>query len=197
MSLAVAVVFARIPRLGVGKRRLAREAGDRAALNFARHNLLRLLRRLRGLRGVELVLAAAPDHHARFAAPGFRRIGQGRGDLGARMQRVFNRFPRRRVVLVGSDIPGIQAEDIRAALHRLRGAAAVFGPAADGGYWLVGLSGRRVAAPFARVRWSSPYALADTLCNLPRREAAFLRRLSDVDDAASLRAAMLASPLQR
>ena len=43
----------------------------------------------------------------------------------------------------------------------------VFGPAADGGFWLVGC--RHRPPDFGEVRWSSPHALEDTLANLPRR----------------------------
>lgn len=186
MSRPVVIVFARIPRLGVGKRRLAQTVGDRAALNFSRLTLARLLRRLRRLRGAEMILATSPDHHARFSAPSFTRIGQGQGDLGARMQRAFKRFPRRRVVLVGSDIPAINTSDIRAAFQRLRGVDAVFGPATDGGYWLIGMAGRRPATPFAHVRWSSRHALADTQQNFLHHHTARLRFLDDVDDVQTI-----------
>ena len=186
MSRPVVIVFARIPRLGVGKRRLARTIGDRAALNFSRLTLARLLRRLRCLCGAELILATSPDHHARFSAPGFTRIGQGQGDLGARMQRAFKRFPRRRVVLVGSDIPDIEANDIRTAFQRLRGTDAVFGPATDGGYWLIGMAGRRPATSFAHVRWSSRHALADTQQNFLHHRTARLRFLDDIDDVQTI-----------
>ncbi|MDE2326814.1 MAG: TIGR04282 family arsenosugar biosynthesis glycosyltransferase [Rhodospirillales bacterium] len=185
VSLPVIVVFSRIPRLGVGKRRLARTVGDRAAWRLSRIMLSGLLREMRRLRGVVRHLAATPDHHARLATPGFIRTGQGRGDLGARMLRVFRRHPRRPVIIIGSDIPGITAADLRGTLRRLRGAQAVFGPATDGGYWLIGLAGRRPAAPFRDVRWSSPHALADTLRNFPRHRVALLRPLTDLDDADS------------
>jgi hypothetical protein len=68
----------------------------------------------------------------------------------------------------------------------------VFGPAEDGGYWLVGLGARRPPDPFGGVRWSTPHALADTLARLRapvRRRAVLLRRLRDVDTAADLPAA--------
>lgn len=155
MSRPVVIIFARVPQLGTVKRRLARDIGARAALRFYRENLTALLRRLRALRSVTRILAVTPDHHPRFKLPGFARIGQGRGDLGARMGQAFRRFPRRPVILIGSDIPGLKAADIRAALRALRGADAVFGPTFDGGYWLIGMAGRRPATPFARVRWSS------------------------------------------
>ncbi|HQU11298.1 MAG TPA: DUF2064 domain-containing protein, partial [Acidiphilium sp.] len=65
----------------------------------------------------------------------------------------------------------------------LRGAQAVFGPAVDGGYWLIGLSGRRPADPFGGVRWSSEDTLADTLRNFRHHRVAMLRTLADADTA--------------
>jgi glycosyltransferase A (GT-A) superfamily protein (DUF2064 family) len=62
----------------------------------------------------------------------------------------------------------------------------VFGPAADGGYWLVGLKRRpRFIDPFQGVRWSSSQALADTLRNLVGHSHVLLETLADVDDGAS------------
>ncbi len=87
------------------------------------------------------------------------------------------------VVIIGSDIPDIAASDIAAAFRALGSKSAVFGPARDGGYWLVGLRRRpRFIDPFANVRWSSEHALADTLANLADKEVAMLRTLSDIDD---------------
>lgn len=184
MSRPVVIVFTRIPRLGTGKRRLARTIGERRVLNFSQSILQGLLHRLRRLRGVTRVIVATPDHHARFRAPGFIILPQGPGDLGERMQRAFDRFPHRPVLLVGSDIPDIMVSDLRTALRLLRGHDAVFGPATDGGYWLVGLSGKRPALPFENPRWSSPHALADTMRNFPRRSIGLLRQLHDIDEIA-------------
>jgi hypothetical protein len=181
------VLFARAPRLGAVKRRLAREAGNAAALRFHRAMLASLARRLGRDRRWRTVLAVTPDR-ARFPAWRLPRVSQGRGDLGERMARALAR-DRRRAVLVGSDIPGIRANDIAAAFRALDGRAdAVFGPAEDGGYWLVGLGPRRPRDPFRGVRWSGPHALADTVANCRGRRVALLRRLRDVDDAADLAA---------
>ena len=93
------------------------------------------------------------------------------------------------VVIIGTDMPGIRPAHIAEAFRLLGRHDAVFGPATDGGYWLVGLRRRpRVLRPFAGVRWSSPHALADTLANLEGRAVAFVATLSDVDDAGDLRA---------
>ena len=88
------------------------------------------------------------------------------------------------VVIIGTDMPGIRAGHIRDAFRLLGRHDAVFGPATDGGYWLVGLRRRpRVPRIFQAVRWSSPHALADTLANLRGLSVARVAILSDVDTA--------------
>jgi rSAM/selenodomain-associated transferase 1 len=179
-------VFARAPRLGTVKRRLAREVGDRAALAFHRATLGRLLRVLAADRRFATVLAVTPDG-AHVARPrGVATIGQGAGDLGQRMQRALRRA--RRAAVVGCDIPALEAADVAAAFRALGRAHACFGPAADGGYWLVALGPKRPARPFAGVRWSGPHALADSLANFAHHRVALLRTLCDVDSVADLRA---------
>jgi len=182
-------VFARAPRLGAVKRRLAREIGDRAALRFYLATLHRTVRLLAGDRRFRTVLAVTPDHAAARWPRGVAIEPQGRGDLGQRMHRVAGRCRRGRVAVVGTDIPAMTANDVARAFRLLGRAQACFGPASDGGYWLVALSPRRPAAPFAAVRWSSEWALADTLANFAGRTVAMLRELHDVDTAADLRIA--------
>ncbi|HST74984.1 MAG TPA: TIGR04282 family arsenosugar biosynthesis glycosyltransferase [Acetobacteraceae bacterium] len=180
------IVFARAPRLGAVKRRLARDIGDRAALRFHHETLIRLVRALAADRRFRTLLAVTPDR-AGFRLPvRLRRIAQGGGDLGQRMHHVCARFPRGRVAIIGSDIPAAGAADLASAFRALGHSDAAFGPAEDGGYWLVALSPRRPARPFRRVRWSSEHALADTLANFRGRRVTFLRRLHDVDTAADL-----------
>ena len=62
-----------------------------------------------------------------------------------------------------------RARHIAAAFRLLGRHDLVFGPAEDGGFWLVGARRRpRLPPLFGQVRWSSPHALADTLADLPR-----------------------------
>jgi hypothetical protein len=183
------VVFARAPRLGAVKRRLARDIGDRAALRFHAATLTRLLRGLTAERRFRTVLAVTPDR-ARLSFH-VQQITQGRGDLGVRMHRAFWRLPRGRVAIIGCDIPDAGAPDLRAAFRALGSADAAFGPATDGGYWLVAMSPRRPARPFARVRWSTEHALADTLANFVGRQVVSLRTLQDVDTMEDLRRIVL------
>ena len=98
------------------------------------------------------------------------------------MQRVFVRLPPGPAIIIGGDIPAIRPAHIAAAFRLLGNADAVLGPARDGGYWLVGLKRMpKVLEPFAGVRWSSAYALADTVANLDGKRVAFAAMLSDVD----------------
>ena len=176
------VVFARAPRLGTVKRRLARDIGDRSALRLHQSVLMALLRDLTGCRRFDVVLAVTPDlAHVRVPS-GVGRIGQGRGDLGERMARALGRF--RRVALMGCDIPCAHAGDVRAAFRSLGRADAVFGPATDGGYWLIAVGPRRPSDLFGKTRWSTEHALADTLRQFRNHRVGFIRTLSDVDTVA-------------
>ncbi len=189
------VLFARRPQLGAVKRRLATDIGAVAAYGFYRRTLHDVAWRLGRDHRWKTWLAVTPDSAA--AAPGVwpappatAIIGQGAGDLGARMARPLHEFPPGPVVIVGSDIPDIEVGDIAAAFHALGRNDVVFGPATDGGYWLVGARRRPVVPQnlFAKVRWSSADALADTLSNLPPGcRVAMLAERSDVDDGAAWR----------
>ena len=186
------IIMAKSPHLGRVKRRLGRDIGDVAAAGFYRHCLSHVVLRLAQDRRWRTVIAVDPDRDVTKAFwPSRRRIArlpQGKGDLGRRMQRLFAALPPGPAIIVGSDIPAISAAHIAEAFRRLGGADAVLGPAPDGGYWLIGLKrSPRVLRPFAGVRWSSAYALADTVANLDGKRVAFAATLSDVDTAADFR----------
>lgn len=180
------VIFVRCPRLGTGKRRLAAEIGAVQALRFQRVTLALTLRRLGDDRRWTTWLAVTPDRSGPWPAR-LRRMPQGTGDLGQRMAAVAKALPPGPVLIVGGDIPGIAADEVARGFRLLGRHDAVFGPAADGGYWAVGLRRRpRFIDPFANVRWSSAFALADTLANLGGRSVGILAEMADVDDAAAL-----------
>lgn len=178
------------PRPGRVKTRLGRDIGMTAAAWWFRHQCDRLLRRLPSPRW-QTVLAVTPDFEgmrSRIWPAALPRYPQGRGDLGARMGRIFRGMPPGPVVIIGADIPGITRADVAQAFVALGRADAVFGPAPDGGYWLIGLARRRPPPRtlFSGVRWSSAQALADTRRTLPGHSILLLRSLRDVDTAADL-----------
>jgi uncharacterized protein len=193
MKRGVLIVMARAPRLGAVKTRLGRDIGVLNAWRFYRETLASTVNRL-GRRSIwSTVLQVTPDREVRSQRQWpdqARLLEQGRGGLGTRMERGLTSFPRGvPVVLIGSDIPGVTPNHIRDAFKALGRADAVFGPATDGGFWLVGYANRRpIKRAFDNVRWSTAHALADTRANMGTRRIALVRTMSDVDDGQSYEA---------
>lgn len=183
------VMMVRKPLAGRVKTRLAKGIGVIGATAFYRHASAGLIARLSRDTRWRMQLAVTPDGAlGDYAWPGavtLRR--QGGGDLGQRMQRVLDRLPPGPALVIGSDSPDIRPAHIAAAFRGLGRADAVIGPAADGGYWLIGLKRTpKVLRPFRRVRWSSQHTLADTLSNLDGRRVEMLATLDDIDEADDL-----------
>jgi len=185
------VLLVKAPRLGAVKRRLAAGAGDVAAWRFYRATTASVIRRLSGDRRWRLRISVTPDrlaHGTRFWPRGVARMAQGAGDLGQRMARAFTMVPPGAAVVIGGDVPGITKALIGRAVALLGAHDAVFGPARDGGYWLIGLSGKcKHPGLFRGVRWSTAHALGDTRARFDRRHrVAIIESLDDVDDAEAL-----------
>ncbi len=182
-------MMVRKPAAGRVKTRLARGIGAVAATAFYRQASGGLIARLSRDPRWQMLLAVTPDSAIADSAwpDKITRVAQKGGDLGQRLQRLFDRLPPGPAVIIGSDSPDIRAAHIAAAFAGLGRADAVLGPAPDGGYWLVGLKrSPRVLKPFARVRWSSEHTLADTVANLADRRIERLAVLDDIDETADL-----------
>ena len=185
------VIMAKAPLMGQVKTRLAKGIGEVAALAFYRNALATVLRQMSGDPRWRLWVAVAPD--TAVAAPvwpsGVEKFAQGSGDLGQRMGRVMKCLPPGPAIIVGSDIPGLLPAHIAHAFQLLGSHDAVFGPANDGGYYLVGLKRvPKMPDPFTNVRWSGPEALADTVANLAGQPVAFIEGLADIDTVEDLKA---------
>jgi rSAM/selenodomain-associated transferase 1 len=120
---------------------------------------------------------------------------QGGGNLGCRMQRQLRRgFAEgaRQVVLIGTDLPGLECRDLTTALALLRSDPLVIGPATDGGYWLIGMNRagfERVGAGLmCGIAWGGAEVLAQTLARaaLLGVRPRLLRRQRDLDDRSDL-----------
>lgn len=190
------VIFAKAPRLGTVKSRLAVDLGEVEALRIYRQLAALTLRPLARDPRWQTYLAITPDKAAfggfNLSASNLARLPQGPGDLGARMSRVFQDLAPGPVVIVGTDLPDINAEKAARAFKALGHHDAVIGPAGDGGYWLIGLKRRpKIAAIFDGVRWSSLHTLEDTLKNIekeiPAARVKMLEQLDDIDDIESYR----------
>lgn len=185
------VIFAKAPVRGTVKTRLARDIGDDAALALYLHMLHGVVARLSGA-DWHLRLAVTPDDSVAddtLWPKGVARVAQGDGDLGVRMLRALNRARQGTpVIVVGSDIPALGARQVARAFAALHDKPMVFGPAEDGGFYLVGASSRPPAGLFEGVTWSTGSVLADSLATCPPGAAALIDPLADLDDLASLAA---------
>jgi rSAM/selenodomain-associated transferase 1 len=179
------------PRPGRVKTRLGNDVGMIVAAWWFRHQVISLLRRLRDPRW-SLVLAVSPDvdgMNSRVWPAGIKRTPQGEGDLGDRMNRMFRQMPKGRVCIIGADIPGINQNRIANAFKCLGTNDAVIGPADDGGYWLIGLKRLKAQPPrmFEHVRWSTEFAMADTIASIPDLRVGLTSTLRDIDTLQDLR----------
>lgn len=188
------IIFAKAPVAGYAKTRLAPALGAVAAARLASQMLEHALGGALASAVGPVELCCSPDvTHAQFQLAadisGVVLTQQGGGDLGQRMQLAFARALARyrRVVLIGTDAPALDAAVLRQAAKALHRHDAVFAPASDGGYVLVGLS-RPAPALFDGIDWSTAKVMAQTraranalgltLCELPT--------LHDVDEPQDL-----------
>ncbi len=190
------VLFAKRPRLGQVKTRLAPPLAPEQALELYRAFLddqIGFLRSFGDRCDVELCLDGpwTADAALRRSVGDLRPTRQGPGDLGRRMLRAIERASRegsRATVVIGADAPTMPADHVVEAFDELRrGAPGVITPAADGGFVLIGLR-RPEPALFRDVPWGCPEVLDVTL-ERAREAGIELRQLRpwyDIDDAAGL-----------
>ena len=180
------VIMAKRPEAGRVKTRLARDIGVTEAMRVYRTVLRQTLQALSKDPRWQTLIAVSPDEsiYDPVWPRGIDLIGQGKGNLGVRMQRILDVLPPGPVIIVGSDVPSITRSDIASAFQALGFHDAVFGPAPDGGYWLVGAKRMpKVLQMFSGVRWSSKNAMSDTLANLNGKRVTTINEIADLDEA--------------
>jgi rSAM/selenodomain-associated transferase 1 len=191
---AAVVVFARAPAPGRAKTRLIPALGAQGAAALAQRMLEHAVAVACDARVGPVEVCATPDSsHPAFAALRTRHAvalaDQGNGDLGERMHRALVRALQgtSAALLVGTDLPGLDRDMVRCAARALTTCDAVFIPALDGGYGLVGL---RAPAPglFRDMPWSTAAVMQTTRerAGALGLRIAELPPLADVDEPADL-----------
>lgn len=195
MSSAL-ILFAKAPVAGWAKTRLIPALGPDGAAALAEKMLQHTVAQALTC-GFSLVdLCVTPD----TSHPSFERLvaqsggilqlsEQGTGDLGQRMDGALTRALQQHAnaILIGTDAPALDAQALHAAEQALASHDAVFVPALDGGYALVGLT-RAQPGLFANMVWSTPRVMDQTRA---RMQAAGLRwaeldPVADIDGPADL-----------
>jgi rSAM/selenodomain-associated transferase 2/rSAM/selenodomain-associated transferase 1 len=185
------IVFTRYPEPGRNKTRLIPALGAVGAARLhdrmVRHTL-NWAERLVASQPIDLQIQfTGADETAMAECFGsqFVYVSQCEGDLGHRLERAFHESfagGACRVVVVGTDCPGLSEEVVRHAFDHLRDHDFVIGPAADGGYYLIGLA-RHAASLFCNIAWSTDQVLEQTLAAAIEADLsiAVLPTLEDVD----------------
>ena len=198
-SSAHLLIFAREPVLGRVKTRLAADIGPEAALAVYRELLALTAAAVQTAAVPATVWLAEAPHPTADAAqprpewPGLPwHVQPPAGQLGERMSYAFGEAfaaGAGRVVVIGTDCPGLTAAILQEAFAALATHDLVVGPAEDGGYYLLGLRELQPAL-FANKDWSTATVLTDTLADADRLglRVARLPVLRDVDSGPDLAA---------
>lgn len=188
-------ILTRYPERGAGKTRLAASIGAGAAHDLARAMLLDVCAAVRATPLCHPTVFVEPPEAIDAIAeltgiPDTR--AQAPGDIGARMltaARALEADGFRPIILVGSDLPLLDSARLHHALRALRRADVVFGPASDGGYYLVGMH-RALPAILEdpSIQWSGPDVLTTSIAAAERAglDYGLLPEAFDVDTAADL-----------
>ena len=183
--MSTIIIFARAPIVGEVKTRLGKVVGEQHALTLYEAFLDDVCQLTAGLGARrQLAISGDIDHPSLARLSKSQRIElvpQGEGDLGAKLSRaVCREVERGPVVVIGSDAPTLPRAELHRALDGLTSNDVVLGPAADGGYWLIGAS---VPVPelFVDIPWSTADVMARTLERLGAHSHVLLREWYDVD----------------
>lgn len=164
------LVFAKAPVPGRVKTRLVSALGERGAAQLHRQLVRRTLRTAIAAATGPVELWCAPDASDPFFSAcalefGLKLRDQGEGGLGTRMARALEAAlaERASALLIGSDCPGFTVDYLRNAAAACDGGKhAVFGPAEDGGYALIGLACPPSAALFENMPWGTATVMHET-----------------------------------
>jgi uncharacterized protein len=184
------IVFGRYPVPGKTKTRLIPLLGAARAADFQRVLAERTVRTDRAFvarQGIALEACFEGCNEKqlrRWLGSGLIFSTQCAGDLGQRMETALREAFQEgchRVVLHGTDIPGLTVSHLEEAFEALREKDLVLGPSTDGGYWLIGL--KQHADLFRGLEWGTSTVFAKTVAAAHRVNLSFhvLRPLTDMD----------------
>lgn len=190
-SKKLLIVFVKNSQLGHVKTRLAKTIGEQAAFE--------VYQELVAITEEQTSLVEEVDVHIYFSKeiveeqwPEHLKFVQEGSDLGARMQNAFQYgfdLGYTQIIGVGSDLPDLSAELMKEGLDSLENSTTVFGPAEDGGYYLIGMN-QMVNCVFENKEWSTESLLSSTLKELTQKDISHstLKTLNDIDNLEDLKA---------
>lgn len=183
MSKALVIVFVKNIKLGKVKTRLAKTIGNQGAFDVYSELVKVTEHATKNVSADKRIYFSDAVVDTKWKND-YKAVQQGI-DLGERMKNAFQKGFEdgyERIVLIGSDLPDITANHINKGLDVLKENEVVFGPAEDGGYYLIGLS-KMNKSVFENKPWSQTHLLEETLQELNKKQVTFttLDTLNDID----------------
>ncbi len=188
------ILFTRFPEPGKVKTRLIDKLGAQGAANLHKEMTQQVIQRIQpALQSTNLRMQVYYDggssqQMSNWLGTNHILVHQQGGDLGERMAHAFSRSFQQgasRTLLIGSDCPGIDADSITGALAKLHSHDLVLGPAADGGYYLIGLcpGKKEYQSLFDNIDWGTGQVLTQTLSRAKDSglSSTLLLQLHDID----------------
>lgn len=183
MTDALVIVFVKNIKLGTVKTRLAKTIGDIGAFEVY-SELVKITEQATEHLDIDKRIYFSTAVVDSQWIGDFKTVQHG-ADLGERMLNAFRdgfKAGYKKIVLIGSDLPDINSTHIEKGIHALKENNVVFGPAEDGGYYLVGMS-KMQASIFINKPWSQSNLLDETLLELHKLKVPVktLEPLNDID----------------
>ena len=190
------IVFVKNILLGKVKTRLAQTIGDMGAFEVYKELVEITETETNRIEGVDIHIYFS-DQVIESKWPSKPKFIQEGADLGERMKNAFqNGFDLgyKRIIGVGSDLPDLSADIMEEGLESLLDVDTVFGPAEDGGYYLLGMN-QMIDCVFDNKEWSTENLLENTLEDLNSNSFTFklLSELNDIDNIEDLKASSVSN----
>ena len=189
------IVFVKNIKLGKVKTRLAKSIGDDGAIEVYKHLVAITEQETKKTTNCDLhiyfsdvIIETKWEDHLKFV--------QCEGDLGIKMKNAFEngfRMGYKSIMGIGSDLPNLNAEIIDNGFEALEKVQSVFGPAEDGGYYLIGMN-KLQSCIFENKPWSTENLLKISLEELELNNISYslLEVLNDIDTVEDLKESILA-----
>ena len=180
------IIFTRNPELGKVKKRLSKTVGPKTALDIYKLLLKDTEKTVRGINCDKTVYYSnSIQEDDIWDVSVYQKHKQKGADLGERMCNAFKQGFNdgyKKIILIGTDLPDISEQIIQNSLDALNNNNVVFGPAEDGGYYLVGLS-KFHQCIFENKAWSTSNLLENTLKELKQKKigVSLIETLNDID----------------
>ncbi len=201
MSNRKLIVLLKNPVLGKVKTRLAKTIGDEKALKVYERLLEECSQVCSACQAKRfLFFTDQIDESSLWPNQTFEKFlqqGEGLGERLIHAGETAEKLSEGPVVFIGSDCYDLGAEHIEEAFEQLNHTDLVFGPANDGGYYLIGM---KVFDPklFKGIRWSTEHVLSETIeiAKQENKSILLLEELIDLDTFEDLKASQFPYPIK-